>query len=186
MKKLFSLVLAIGMTAILPLSVAAAETNASLGQTKPSQDISVSAKYRNDTKTNDVISVSVEWGAMQFTYMDGGTKVWNPEDHSYSVSSPTHWWDTTGNTVKVVNHSNVAVKASFTYAAESGSDLTGAFTYNNNKTADDRGAIALAAGEVNNKDGADHVTATLTLSGKPANSLVDYTKVGKVTVSVSK
>lgn len=185
MKKLLSLALAVGIAATLPLSVAAAETNASLGQTKPSQDISVSAKYQDSTTTNDVISVSVEWGAMQFTYLDGGTKVWNPDDHSYSVSSPNHWWDTNGNTVKVVNHSNVAVKASFTYAAESGSGLTGAFTYNNDKTADAQGAISLQAGEVNNKDGADHVTATLTLSGKPANSLVDYTKVGKVTVSVS-
>ena len=91
-----------------------------------------------------------------------------------------------GNTVKVTNHSNVDVKATFTYAAESGNTLTGAFTYDNSKTADSTGAVSLAKGVEGQVNAADYVTATLKLSGTPSNTMTDFTKVGTITVKITK
>ena len=142
-----------------------------------SKDISVNAKYVDGVSTPDVISADIEWGAMEFTYSVGGTKVWDAQNHQYTV---------TGNTVKVTNHSNVDVKTTFTYAAESCNTLTGAFTYDNGKTADSTGAVSLAKGVEGQVNAADYVTATLKLSGTPSDTMTDFTKVGTITVKITK
>ena len=102
------------------------------------------------------------------------------------MTGATGGWSENGNTVKVTNHSNVDVKATFTYAPESGNTLTGAFTYDNNKTADSTGAVSLAAGVEGQVSAADYVTATLKLSGTPSDTMTNFTKVGTVTVKITK
>ena len=56
--------------------------------------------------------------------------------------------------------------------------LTGAFTYDNGKTADSTGAVSLAAGVEGQVNAADYVTAALQLSGTPSDTMTDFTKVG--------
>ena len=185
MKKLFATLLAVAMLASMSVTAFAAES--STGTTNGgSKEISVNARYVDGVTTPDVISADIEWGAMEFTYSVDGVNVWDAQNHQYTVTDTTSGWSENGNAVKVTNHSNVAVKATFTYVAESGSTLTGAFTYDNSKTADTTGAVSLAKGVEGQANAADYVTATLKLSGTPSSTMTDFTKVGTVTVKITK
>ena len=179
MKKLFTILLAVAMLASMSVTAFAAEDTVTTDG--GSKEISVNAKYVDGVSTPDVISADIEWGAMEFTYSVGGTKVWDAQTHQYTVTDATGGWSENGNTVKVTNHSNVDVKTTFTYAAESGNTLTGAFTYDNGKT-----AVSLAKGVEGQVNAADYVTATLKLSGTPSDTMTDFTKVGSITVKITK
>ena len=184
MKKLFTILLAVAMLASMSITAFAADDTVTTDG--GSKEISVNAKYVDEGTTPEVISADIEWGAMEFTYSVGGTKVWDAQTHQYTVTGATGGWSENGNTVKVTNHSNVDVKATFTYAAENGNTLTGAFTYDNSKTADSTGAVSLAAGVEGQVCDADYVTATLKLSGTPSDTMTNFTKVGTVTVKITK
>ena len=184
MKKLFTILLAVAMLASMSVTAFAADDTVTTDG--GSKEISVNAKYVDEGTTPEVISADIEWGAMEFTYSVGGVKVWDAQTHQYTVTDATGGWSENGNTVKVTNHSNVDVKATFTYAAENGNTLTGAFTYDNSKTADSTGAVSLAAGVVGQVSAADYVTATLKLSGTPSDTMTNFTKVGTVTVKITK
>ena len=184
MKKLFTTLLSVAMLASMSVTAFAADDTVTTDG--GSKEISVNAKYVGDASTLDVVSANIEWGAMEFTYSVGGTKVWDAQTHQYIVSDATNSWSENGNTVKVTNHSNVDVKATFTYAAESGHALTGSFTYDNNKTTDSTGAVSLAKGAIGQVNAADYVTATLKLGGTPGSNITDFTKVGTITVKITK
>lgn len=193
MKKFYAGLLTVAMLTAMSATAVGATTldgqgapNPATGKGEGSYTLSVDAKYSDGIETPDVVSVDVEWGAMEFTYAVGGTKNWNAQTHSYTISNSTAGWSANGNGVKVTNHSNVAVNATFTYAAENNNTMTGSFAYDNNKAVDNSGAIKLNQGLVNQKDNADHVTATLTLSGTPADTMTEFTKVGTITVGIAK
>ena len=69
--------------------------------------------------TTPVMSMAYSWGDMKFTYSESSKGVWNPETHTYDTSGGTSggWAPaTTGsNKVTVVNHSNVAIKVTYTF-----------------------------------------------------------------------
>ena len=182
MKKLFATILAVAMLASVSVTAFAAETNHGTQDT----EITVNGSYVSGAAGSSVISVDIEWGDMEFTYSVGGTKIWDAQTHQYTVTDATGGWSENGNNVKVTNHSNVDVKATFTYAPESGNTLTGAFNYDNSKTADSTGAVSLAAGVVGQVSAADYVTAALKLSGTPSSTMTDFTKVGTITVKITK
>lgn len=183
MKKFFAISLAIAMAVTMSLSAMAAESTVT--SNNGTETIPVKAVYVDGVSTPETVSVNLEWGAMEFTYTTGGTRTWDSATHTYTVSNATNGWAATGNTVKVTNHSDIAVKAAFEYAPVAENTLTGSFTYDNSKVPAE-GAISLNAGEVNNPTGADHVTATLTLSGTPATTLTTLTQVGNITVTIKK
>lgn len=183
MKKLFAIALTAAMTLSMATSAFATSGTETGMKDGSKKDIPVSAKFFNGQTTGKQISVDVTWGEMEFTYSIGGNKVWNAGSHTYTVENATSGWTATGNEVKVVNHSNVDVKATFTYTPESGNALTGTFAFDNNKTTDN-GTISLAAGEENKPLEADNVTATLSLTGTPSSGYTDFTKVGTVTVKI--
>ena len=185
MKKLFATLLTVAMLASMSVTAFAAD-NDTVTTDGGSKEISVNAKYVDGATTPGVISADIEWGAMEFTYSVGGVKVWDAQKHQYTVTNATNGWSENGNTVKVTNHSNVDVKTTFTYAAESGNTLTGAFTYDNSKTADSTGAVSLAKGVEGQVSTADYVTAALKLSGTPSSTMTDFTKVGTITVKITK
>ena len=182
MKKLFATFLTVAMLASMSVTAFAADKD-TVTTDGGSKEISVNAKYVDGATTPEVISADIEWGAMEFTYSVGGVKVWDAQKHQYTV---TNGWSENGNTVKVTNHSNVDVKATFTYTAESGNTLTGAFTYDNSKTADSTGAVSLAKGVEGQVSTADYVTASLKLSGIPGSTMTDFTRVGTITVKITK
>lgn len=185
MKKFFTAFISVAMLASMSISSFAADTN-TVTADGSKKEIDVNAKYVGSDTPSEVISADIEWGAMEFTYNVGGVKVWNEQSQQYTVPDSTNVWSENGNTVKVTNHSNVDVKATFTYAAENSNPLTGAFTYDNNKTADNFGTVLLAKGVEGQVAAADYVTATLKLSGTPTSTMTDFTKVGTVTIRITK
>lgn len=183
MKKIVTAAAALAMAATLSLTALAAGNSGTLESNNATKDITVNAKYSNTVTEAEVISVDITWGAMSFTYSESGSKTWDPSDHTYEDNSTTDWVPN-GNTITVTNHSNVDVKAAFTYTGKDATAPTGSFTYD--KTAEADGSIKLTRGLVNSFATAPAVTATLNLSGALDSSKTTATEVGKITVKITK
>lgn len=183
MKKVISTILAMALATTMSITAFAAESPATITTNNGAQSIGVKAKTVDDVTTPEVISVNVEWGKMEFTYTTAGVKTWDAQNHTYSVQDPTGGWAEDGNTVKVTNHSNVVIEAAFSYEKGTETTLDGTFAYD--KTAASN-VVTLNAGVENQKDSADSVTATLTLSGTPGKTLANFTEVGNVVVKITK
>lgn len=181
MKRFFTTTLA---SAIMMAAATTAFAASGSTTTDTGANISVNAKYSDTVTTPDVISAQVEWGAMEFTYVTGGSKKWNAQEHEYQDDNTSASWSAVGNTVTITNHSNVDVKAGFAYTPIENYKLTGTFSYD--KTADETGKIELSKGVEGQKDKADHVTATLTLGGTLESSVTTSTQVGTITVTIEK
>ena len=175
MKRLFAFMLALSLIMSLGITAFAAEDPETVGQ-NGSKEIDVTAKYASSTDTPNVYSVDIKWSSMTFTYTQKDTKNWNAADHSYeTVSEGT--WDKTSATVTVTNHSNVSVNVDVNYTAVENTGVSGTLT---------NASAVLDAGEEGNYNGADSVTATLTISGKPNNTITsEGVKVGTIKVTIS-
>lgn len=169
MKKFITTTLALALALSMSVSAFAAETN-----TGGDTTINVEARYAGSSTTVDVVSVDIEWGAMQFTYSESGSRTWNPYNHSYTTSSEAGW-SASGNTVTVTNHSNVDVAVGFRYEADTVTTATGNF---------DITSKTLTAGVEGKYAEADSVTAALTLTGTVPSTQTEFGKVGTVTVSI--
>ena len=177
MKKKTALVLTLAMVfSLAPLS-AYADTLGTAGGTA-SHD--VTATYTTDSTGGaggTVYSVDIAWGDMEFTYT-AAAGVWDPVTHTITGADGGTWsaTNTGGNQIKVTNHSNTAVTATFSYAAASGYEgISGSF----DKTSLD---LATAVGtEVSN---APKDSAALTLSGALDSATAASTKIGTITVTL--
>ncbi len=148
--------------------------------------IPVNGVYQDGATSAERISTDITWGSMEFTYTAPSQGTWNPADHTY-VDKAQGFWQAEGNTVTVVNHSNVAVTAGFTFAKNSAisTSLTGSFagTSTVGSRAIANGSVLLNAGVENQYAAADKVVATLTLEGSlPKNT---NGEVGTITVSIA-
>lgn len=180
MKKLISLLLALVMVMGLATTAFAAETETTLNKDNGyAYDIPVTGEYINELKSDEIISVDVEWGSMDFTYAATQQGTWNPKTHAYdNATEEAAWVNDTTSDITVTNHSNVDVTASFKFDAETSySTVTGSFTQN---------SVDLDAGVVNKKDEADKETVTFTIGGTLDTSAKGGAKLGTITVSVNK
>lgn len=179
MKKLLTLALAlVMMLSVMSINAFAAETSGTVTTDGGTQNIDVSAKYQTGATTPDVVSVDIAWGAMEFTYSVGGTHDWDPAEHKYNDNTSARW-TASGNTVTVTNHSNVAIKAELSFTAEAAySGITGSFG--------EDATLLLATAVGTDKNAAPSDTANLTLSGTLASTVTTSTKVGTITVKISK
>lgn len=116
--------------------------------------------YYNPLDESDIQSVSITWGAMAFTYTDGG---WNTETYTYDQGG----WTASGNTVKVANDGTATVKATVSYENAVGYTFAADWS---KKTAEISG-------------GTDY-TFTMNLSGQPTSALSNTT-IGTVTVTLT-
>lgn len=170
MKRLAFLILVL----LMAMSTTVNAANSTVGQ-NGTQSIDVTAKYQSSGSTPTVYSVDIEWEDMTFTYTQRSSSIWNAADHTYSGGTSGSW-DKTAATIKVTNHSNAKVDADITYTANGDTGVTGTLTNNSG---------SLAAGVVGGYDTADHLTATLTISGTPNSSVTaDGIKVGSITVTI--
>lgn len=115
--------LALVMTAALALSMAAPAFADST-----SQSMNLKGSYNLEETTKNVMSVEVSWDSMDFKYTNSVKKTWNPETMSYDLSNGTGaGWSHTSASIKVINHSDVAILADVkydgSYGSISGSDV---------------------------------------------------------------
>lgn len=189
MKKLLATITALALVVAMGTTTAfAAGTSTDVTTDDGTASIKVNAEYSSSATTQETISVKVEWEAMNFTYSVGGTKTWDASKHEYSTSYGTGSWSQTGNTITVTNHSNVDVKATFTFAKLDSikDNINGSFsgTSTVGKKAITDGVVTLNKGEEHNPTGADKVVAALKLDGELSSTHAG--QVGTVTVKIAK
>lgn len=167
LRKILWLPLLVLMTVICVSGAVAAEVG--------SQQIDVKARYKTVSKAPASYSVDLAWSDMTFTYTREDTLTWNAKDHSYKSRSSGKW-DKTKGTVTVTNHSNVDVQVTVTYTPLEDTGITGTLR---------NGSRTLKAGKEGDYEGADSMTATLVISGKPTNLLDgDEIKIGSLTITI--
>ena len=140
-----------------------------------SKEIDVKAKYTVVSTTPASYSVDLRWTDMTFTYTREDTHIWDPLTHTYKTGSKSGW-DRTRGSITVTNHSNVDVQVAVEYLPEPDTGIKGIL-----KNASAR----LKAGVVGNYAGADSMTAILTVSGTPGQTVTaEGTSVGKLRISI--
>ena len=176
MKKPCASALAFALALAMGTNISALQAN--IGSENGKKDIDVNARYAENVDYPTVYHVDVAWGEMEFTYTVSGEKLWDPEKHDYTITV-TDGWTATGNEITVTNHSNTAVKADFTYTARNGHNtVTGSFSQNSL-------TLPTAEGKAVN-DATLAGKTTLTLGGTLADTTTNLTRVGMVTVQISK
>ena len=141
-----------------------------------SREIDVNARYQKEIRAAATYSVDLMWSDMTFTYTSRETLTWNAEDHSYNSRGSGGKWDKTKGTVTVVNHSNVPVQVTVTYIPLEGTGITGTLR---------NGSRKLKAGREGDYEGADRMTATLTISGKPTEMITEEkTRIGSLKITI--
>ena len=166
MKKLVSLTLALALILSLSITAFAADQGGSKD---------VTAIYQSTTTEEDIYNVDLNWGDLTFTYTETVEKTWNAADHSYDVVTNGSW-DKTETTIKVTNHSNVAVDVAMSVTPVAGTGVNVTLTGGN---------ATLAAGVEGAYDTAESVTGTLTISGTPNATVTEAgVKVGEITVTI--
>lgn len=125
MKKICAILLAAVMLVSLTVAFAAGEITG-LDPGTSTADVNVAV---NGTAAAEVIYVDVTWKPLNFTYTTGGS-TWKPATHEYEYAAGGWAAETIEEALKVVNHSNTALKAKLTFSELSdttkGVTLTGA------------------------------------------------------------
>ena len=180
MKKKLALVLTLAMVfSLAPLS-AYADTKSTINTANGTATHDVTATYVAGSSGGagaTVYSVDIVWGDMAFTYTEEAG-VWNPATHETTGAGGGIWKATTpdGNKIKVTNHSNAAVTATFSYAAATGYDsISGSF---------DKATLNLATAVDTEVSNAPSDTAALTLDGALDSNTAAGTTIGTITVTL--
>ena len=180
MKKKLALVLTLAMVfSLAPLS-AYADTKSTINTANGTASCDVKATYvagSSGGAGTKVYSVDIVWGDMAFTYTEEAG-VWNPATHETTGAGGGVWKATSpdGNKIKVTNHSNTAVKATFSYAAAAGyDDISGSF---------DKATLNLATAVDTEVSNAPSDTAALTLTGALDSNTPANTTIGTITVTL--
>ena len=176
MKKLIATALALTMTLSLSTTALAAGNvdGAGVGSQDP---IDVTAKYNDDATEPTVYSVDLTWEDMTFTYNGSGTRIWNPDTHTYTDTTSAGWDKFTAE-VTATNHSNAKVTVSFTYTPQGDTGVTASMS---------KDSFILAAGVENYPDDAATNSSALTIKGdsKPNGSVTaEGVTIGTITVTI--
>lgn len=172
-KKTEAVIMAVAIMAAMPVTAFAGETV--ISGVPGQSSIDVKAIYQDSSTSPTVYSVDVSWGAMEFTYVESGTQIWNPQTHEYQPQTYASW-TAGGNTVTLTNHSNAQVQADFSYTSVTGMEtVTGTF---------DNPQMILESAEGKKVEEAPAGTVALSLSGTFPKDMTAFKTVGTITVSV--
>ena len=190
MKRLFATTLAVLLMTTSSVSALAVDLTDSPATNNGAGDYTIGVNgIINEGDDNEaVISVDILWDSMNFTYTDGSAGTWNPDTHAYEGATQGTWsTDKAG--ITVANHSDSAVETSFSFAANSGVNVTGTFyTQNadNSYTALSAEAqqFSLATAVGTDRASAPSGTICFGVSGDPISAT--QTSLGTITVHVAK
>lgn len=180
MNKLFKSLLT--LTTVAAISIPTMATNTETLENGKSKDITVTGNYDVMIHTEQIYNAQVSWGSFHFEYLESGDRIWDPSTHEYDDSNVTgEFIKQEDNQVTVTNHSNADLDVAFGYTSLV-DGVTGTFTYDKEGVVGD--SLTLAMGEYNNPNGADSVTATLTLDGQFKGDTTELNKMGTIKVSI--
>lgn len=149
-------------------------------------EISVTGGYIEELKSAEIISANVEWEAMNFTYAATQQGTWNPKTHAYdNVKETAAWVGKTTSDIKVTNHSNVDITASFSFTKNKAT-ITGTFKNGESDTVAETKTVGLSAGVLNEYDKADNETVIFEIGGSYDGDYSTDITFGTITVSVDK
>lgn len=178
MKKKLALVLTLAMVfSLAPLSAYANDTITGVGGTASCDVKATYVAGASGGAGGKVYSVVIDWGDMAFTYTAEAGK-WDPATHTTTGADGGVWSvnNTNGNKIKVTNHSNAAVTATFSYTPAAGyTGITGSF---------DNTTLNLATAVDTLVSNAPSDSAALTLTGALASSTPANTTIGTITVTL--
>lgn len=178
MKKKLALVLTLAMVfSLAPLSAYANDTITGVGGTASCDVKATYVAGASGGAGGKVYSVVIDWGDMAFTYTAEAGK-WDPATHTTTGADGGVWSvnNTNGNKIKVTNHSNAAVTATFSYTPAVGyTGITGSF---------DNTTLNLATAVDTLVSNAPSDSAALTLTGALASSTPANTTIGTITVTL--
>ena len=178
MKKKLALVLTLAMVfSLAPLSAYANDTITRVGGTATHDVTATYVAGSSGGAGGTVYSVDIVWGDMAFTYTEEAG-VWDPTTHTITGAGGGIWKATSpdGNKIKVTNHSNAAVTATFSYTpAADYTGITGSF---------DNTTLNLATAVDTLVSNAPSDSAALTLSGALDSSTAAGTTIGTITVTL--
>ena len=124
----------------------------------------------------EIFKIDITWTDLAFTYTEA-TTLWDPSTHSYQTITDPVWNDASGS-IKVVNHSNAAVKVTMTITKASGetATLTLGSTSLSSTSFTLLSAVNTAVASAPNN------TVTITAGGTP----IGKTTMGTVRVTITK
>lgn len=164
MKKSLTFLLVIAMLAMVSVTAFAATNDGSAAT-----GIDVNGEFVAADAPADKISVEIKWDEMKFTYTEA-QKVWNPATHQYDQGDGT--WSSEAKDITVSNHSNIGIKAAFTFNGNNG--ITGSF---------DNAELTLSTASGKTLSDTPSATSKFSVTG---GKLTESGKLGTIEVIISK
>lgn len=172
MKKITAIFLAGSLTVSMGTMASAS------GPTPANNKAEIKATYSEETLTPTVYHIDVEWGNLEYTYNSGKTQTWNPQTLLFeeAIGKPS-WNNDDVEAIKVVNHSNTGITATFSYEEKNSSGVKGSFSQQR---------IGLIAPAENSElSAAPSGSTKLMLDGSIPDTINEKSVVGGVTVTIT-
>ena len=112
-------------------------------------------------------NIDLIWGNMEFTYVETDNYYFDENSNEYVLNRGSSW-TSTNNSITINNNSSFAIEVTFSYQGVTGySNITGIFSNSNS---------VIASG--------DTFSTALSLNGLLENSVVDFIKIGTITIEI--
>lgn len=148
-------------------------TNTTIGE----QTVPVKVQTVSNGGTTNVYAVSFSATEVTFTWNNSATTIWNPETLKYETKNDSGSWNKATQSIAVNNYSDVGINVTpdtpTPTSADAGVTLTVTDSLNLASAYDGTVTGSVKSGNI-----------TVTVSGIPANTYLDATKIADITLTV--